>query len=252
MNKRIILVTVGILAAQTAFAEINVGMTAEWLSHKSELVALATPLKVENIKGPGDVWFTKTQFRLDEVIKGPQTDGDTATVFDYSYNTNDVLGLAVAVKTKKTLLILCNVAEHRFKEIDGRYIFTETHMFKSAYFQGEQVKALYTPDFKHPSGFSDLLKRVRSQVTHERRLFQRYWGGTVEKQSVEVPFDSEIHRSLYAGSSCYLLVPKYKQKKTEAPTMPSNTTSNAALTAAFEAVQGHRSTRKKIRDLRLT
>ena len=224
MNRKRILVTIALLAAGTAFAEINVGMTAEWLSHESELVALATPIEVENIKGPGDVWFTKTRFRLDEVLKGPQTAGDTATVFDYSYNTNDVLRLADALKAKKSLLILCDVAEHRFKEIDGRYIFTETHMFKSAYFQGEPVKALYTPDFKHLSGFDDLLKRVRSQVAHESDLYHRYWGGTVEKQSVEVPFDSEIHRSLYAGSACYLLMPEYKEKKTEAPTKPSTAT----------------------------
>jgi hypothetical protein len=222
MNRKTILVTIALLATQTAFAEIIVGMTAEWLSHESELIAIATPVAVENIKGPGNVWFTKTRFRLDEVVKGPQTAGDTATVFDYSYNTNDVLRLADAVKTNKSLLILCVVAEHQFEEIDGRYIFTETHAFnKSAYFKGEPVEALYTPDFHRLSEFDDLLKRVRTQVSHERNLYQRYWGGTVRQRSVKVPLDSEIFESRYTDSPDYLFVPEYKEKNTEAPTKPS-------------------------------
>jgi hypothetical protein len=207
-----------------AVADINVGLTAEWLAHQSAVIAIAVPEEVENVKGPGQVWFTKTRFALNDVIKGPQSAGDKITVYDFSYNTNDVLRLAEAVKTKKALLVFCAVAEHLFKEIDGRYVFTEAHIFKSAYYQDAPVTKLYTPEFCFLTDFADLQKRVRSQATYEADLVRRYWRGNVLKGSKEVPFDSEFHRSLYAGSTCYLWVPEYKEAQKDAPTKPSTAT----------------------------
>ena len=46
--------------ATIVHAENTVGYTAEWLSHRSSLIAKAIPIEVTNIKGPGEVWFTKT------------------------------------------------------------------------------------------------------------------------------------------------------------------------------------------------
>ena len=73
-----------LLVPISAHAEINTGYTAEWLSHQSSLIAKATPIGVETVKGPGAVWFTKSRFRLDEVVKGPQSEGDTVTIYDDS------------------------------------------------------------------------------------------------------------------------------------------------------------------------
>jgi hypothetical protein len=70
----------------TLRAENSVGYTAEWLAHQSELIAVGTPVDVEDIKGPGEVWFTKARFKLTKVIKGPASPGDQVTVFDYAYN----------------------------------------------------------------------------------------------------------------------------------------------------------------------
>gem|GEM_PF-4132820 len=48
------------------------------------------------------------------------------------------------------------IAEHMFKEIDVKYVFTQVHQFK------------------------ELLERTRKQVEHEADLNRRYWKGGVE------------------------------------------------------------------------
>jgi len=192
-------------------AENVTGYTAEWLSHQSGLIALAVPTQVEKIKGPGEVWFTKTRFRLDDVLKGPESNGDTVTVYDYSNKTADLLSLSQAMKDGRKMLLFCEIADNRFREINGKYGFTEAHQFKSAYYVDQPVTELFTPDFSVLSDFEQLLQRTRAQIAKEVSLTNRNWRGVIKKKSVEVPPDSEAHRHLYAGSACFLWVPDYAE-----------------------------------------
>jgi hypothetical protein len=57
-----------------------------------------------------------------------------------------------------------------------------------------------------------LLKRTKAQVEQEADLKHIYWNGTIVKKSLEVPFETEAHRYLYAGSSCYLWAPEYREE----------------------------------------
>ena len=211
--RTILYIFLGFLAAISTHAEINAGYTAEWLSHQSSLIANATPIDVENIKGPGEVWFTRARFRLNEVIKGPLSKDDNVTIFDFSYNKFDVLGLNEAQKTKKELLLFATIAEQMFRQIDGKYVLTETRHFKSAYYLDKSIEKLFTPEFNCITTFDELLKRTRIQTKQEASLKQRYWKGSISRKSLEVPFDTEAHRDLYAGSSCYLWLPAYKKEK---------------------------------------
>lgn len=204
---------VWLLIAGPLYAEIGVGYTAEWISHESYLIALGTPVDVENFRGSGDLYFTKARFRLDEVIKGPLTNGDSATVYDFSFKEADSLSLGNAKKESRQLLIFCRVAEHMYKEIDGKYIFCEVFAFKSAYYVNENVTKLFTPDFRLLTRFDELVERTRRQVSYEADLIRRYWKGRIEKKWLEVPFDSEAHGHLFAGSTCYLWVPGYEEEK---------------------------------------
>lgn len=205
-----------LLAVAAGQAETTAGYTAEWLSHESSLVARARPVQVENIKGPGDVWFTKTRFVLDEVIKGPQSEGDSITIFDFSYKKADVLGLGKARDESRKLLVFAIIAEHSFENIDGKYVFARTRGSKSAYYADQAVTGLFTPDFKLLTNFDELLDRARKQTAYEADLKRRYWTGTIEKKWLEVPVDSEAYRHLYAGSVCYLWVPDYREEKPKA------------------------------------
>ena len=195
------------------YAEINFGFTAEWLSHESAIIAEATPVEVENIKGPGDVWITKVRFRFDKVIKGSNSNGDLVTIYDFAYNEKDKLSLSEAKTNNKQLLIFVSIADHTFNEIDGKYIFTETHQFKSAFYKDREVSNIYTQEFKRIKVFEELIKIVETQVNYEADLYRRYWEGTIEKKSLNIPGDCEAFKSLYAGSACCLWVPDYIEKK---------------------------------------
>jgi len=194
-------------------AEINIGYTAESVSHESALIALATPLEAEDIKGPGQVWFTKARFKLTEVIKGPVSSGDIVTVYDYSYKQPDLVGLKRASKAEKpkSLLLFARVARNTFAEIDDKYILTLPNGGKTCYVEGAAVDGLYTPEGGLLAKFDDLVKRTRAQVEEERRFLKTYPGGTVETKRAELSWESDAHKKLYSGSACYVYVPDYRK-----------------------------------------
>jgi len=194
-----------------AEAEINAGYSAEWLTHVAQIVALATVMDAEIIKGPGEVSFVKARFEIEEPLKGGFSRGDIMTVHDWSFE-NDPLKLVAASKRKRRMLIFCSISEHNFREIDGKFVFAEQHDFKSAYFVDEPVAGLYTADFRKVSGFDDLLQRTRAQVRKDQDLLNSYWKGTVERKSLDIPPDTEAFKDLYLGSVCYIYVPDYKPK----------------------------------------
>ena len=210
-----------LLATLPVRAEIAVGFTAEWLSHESALIALATPVEVENIKGPGDVWVAKTRFRLEEVIKGPETKGDTVTIYDFSMQLADLQFWGKAKEESKQFLVFATVARNMFRDIEGRYLFTRVRPFRSAYYADQPVAKLYTADFRALTKFDELLKRTRDQVAHETNWLRISWKNTIEKKALEVPIDSEAFRQLYAGSVCYVWVPEYKTRATQPDKPPA-------------------------------
>ncbi len=213
MARFLVCIAVCTLAPCSAWARIGVGNTAEAISHESSLIALATPVDVENIKGPGELWFTKTRLRMDEVIKGPVSTGDTVTVYDYSYGQADLLGLEKAKKEKKQLLIFAWVAKHGFTEFGGKYVLTVAHQGQSAYYADRKVTGLFTPEFDLLTEFDSLLKRTREQVAAETQFLNTYPEGKVEITRSEVPFASKAHKHVSGGSSCYLRVPEYHKPK---------------------------------------
>ena len=198
-------------AARPASAEINAGYSAEWLAHSSKIVALAVVLDAEVIKGPGEVSFVKARFKIEEPLKGGFTAGDTMTVYDWSFEP-DPLKLVDAAQRKRHMLIFCSISEHNFREIDGKFIFTEQHSFKSAYYMDAPVHALYSADFRRVSRFENLLERTRAQVRRDNELQNSYWKGSVVKKELDVPPDTEAWDDLYSGSVCYVYVPDYQPR----------------------------------------
>lgn len=192
--------------ASAVRAEINHGFTVEWLTHDSFLVALATPIEAQTADRT-----TKYRFRLDDVIKGPHCVGDTVTIFTLSVRELDAHSLVEALKAGTQMLVFAKVAEYVYNvpsEIDGKYYFAQ-QICSSAYFSNVLVKDLYTPDFHIVSKFEDLVYRSKAQATKWERLKRRYRQVEVRKQLLEVPFDSEAYKQLFAGSTCFLYVPEF-------------------------------------------
>ncbi len=206
---RIIFMAAIFMFSVPSYAEIMYGYTTEWLAHQSDLIALATPVEIESDGGTGSSWFIKTRFRLDEIIKGPQSDGDIVTIYDLSPSYAAPFPFSDAMKNKSRILIFAKISEQMYHKIDGKYDLSERSMFRSVYYPDKPVTKLFTPDFKLLTDFNDLLKRTKAQVAYENDLKDKYSKGMIAKISAEVPFDSEAHKYLYAGSSCFLWIPQY-------------------------------------------
>jgi hypothetical protein len=199
----------GLCLCTSLRAENAVGYTAEWLAQQSELIAIGTPGDVENIQGPGDVWFTKVRFQLSEVVKGNVSAGDQVTVFDYAHKEQDRREFAQAKRAKKSLLLFATTSEHLFREIDGKYVLTVSQEFKSAYPSDQPVARLYTPEFKLLTRYDELLQRARKQSRQEEIRQHEYWKGRIVRKALEVPPDAEIYPLLDAGSAVHLWYPEF-------------------------------------------
>ena len=221
--QRLMLVLGILLYAQNAVAEITAGHSVEWLAHKSEVIAEATPIAVTSfLKDDGPVRYFQARYRIDLLIKGAVTKGDVITIYHFSRSTIDPLELRKAQQKKKTLLIFVNVARNQFKRINGKYTYTHTHSFKSAFHKGQNTlpTKLYTPDSNLvSSGYKEILIRARAQVEFERDFKQRNSENKVEGGSVNVPLSSVAHTHLYGGSSSFIYVPIYKEKLIDKATL---------------------------------
>jgi hypothetical protein len=196
-------------------AEINGGYTPQWLSHKSLIVCVATPLSIKEIKGPGEVFFTLVRFRADRTIKGHLIEGDIFSLFDYAYNESDKMNFAEAVTEKRPVIVYAAVAKNHFKATNGKLIFTVHHSQRSAYYVDDPVTNLFTTDFLRVTDTKQLIKLTETQVAKERDLRSGYWRGSIKERRLNVPWRTEAHGKLFAGSSCYLLSLGYEQPQVQ-------------------------------------
>ncbi|WP_372366765.1 hypothetical protein [Candidatus Uabimicrobium sp. HlEnr_7] len=157
-------------------AEEVSGYTPEWLAHKSSVIVIAKQVEVKHTKGPGQVWFIKTKFEIQETIKGPNSKGDRITIYDYIYNKNNKNNKNNKTRNKSPKLVFATVAVNRFKSINGKHILTERHTFKSLYPTDKPISKLFTRGFKSLTKYKDLLSHTRKQVEFERELYKNYWG----------------------------------------------------------------------------
>ncbi len=205
-----------LLPASAGRAEIAVGPTVEWLAHAADLIAVATPERVEDVKGPGEVWFSKVRYRLTRVVKGPAEAGDTITIYDFSYKVSDPFGLADAKAKGRAALIFAAIAKDHFPEIDGKYVVARFEHCHALFFLDAPVAEVYTSDFELVATAADVLGRAGKQVAAERQFLKQFPSGRVFLEDREVPFGSPAFRRLNHGSTVYIRLPAYR-KEGEAP-----------------------------------
>lgn len=201
-----------VLFSLPSYAEIIAGYTVEWLAHQSALVAVATPQSITDFKGEQELQFVKIRYRLDNVLKGPLSTGDIVTVYHFNISKSPLAVFAPFGKATQ-ILIFCTIARNMFRDIDGKYVFTENQIFISAYGIDQPLGKLFTPDFHLLTTYAELLKRSKAQISYEQSLEHQYWKGIITEKRIEIPRGSEAFHALFAGSSCYLLIPDYQEKK---------------------------------------
>ncbi|MHC5097121.1 MAG: hypothetical protein ACYSOL_03210 [Planctomycetota bacterium] len=218
MKKAFLLLTVICLFRPASIAENAVGYSAEWLSSQSSLIATARPISVE--KTDGDISLLRVRFKIQEIYKGPLSDGDSVTIYDDAYPVSKKeLIFKQAIRSKASMLIYCNVAENIEEEINGKYVFTMSISFMSAYYTDKPVQKLYTPECQILSMFSELLERTKKQIEEQDKFFKLHRDAEVLPALIVPEVDSPAYQELYDGGYCFIFVPGYK-KVDEKPKYP--------------------------------
>lgn len=206
--KSILIFTAAIVCALGLRAEITADYTVEWLAHEAEIIAFATPISETYEKGPGQVWFTKMEFKIEKLIKGKEYKEETITLYSYGYNEDEKY--LTAEKATEPHLIFVSVAKNKFGSINGKFVLTHTHMYKSLFSASTPIQKLYTPEFHRLTDFTELAQRTLKQVQKEQAFLAKHPKAEVAEGHVEIPWDSELHQELWAGSISYLILPEYR------------------------------------------
>ena len=219
MRMSLVALVVALLAPST-FAEIMVAESVEWMTNNSPLVVVG---KVQMVKDEGD--RRDITIAIKEVIKGNLQGKSLA--FSVTLPHYDVsIDRSEASRWKDSqaeLLLFLRKATRAYdgKEMDGRWTLRSPHLknFGNPAIDLSKPHYVYSMDMTDLEKSEDILKLVREWARKSSPAENAQRPNIIippkGSLALEIPPDSTIFRSVYAGSSCFLLVPaveKFKQR----------------------------------------
>ena len=211
MKTTILIVLLAIVYSAPSPAAIMVGFTPEVLAHDASLIFVGVPQRAESRHLRGDRWVTSVQFRIDRRIKGPLSVGDFVTVMSIDWkDRTDQIDLVGAVGKKRSVLVLCTVAEHTFPETDGLYQFLPHFWNRPAFYADEPVKWIYTETGVAIRDYAEVLKRIEAQCAKEADLRNRYWKGEIVRREIKAQDGTDAMKELFAMSAVLIITIEYK------------------------------------------
>jgi tryptophan-rich sensory protein len=190
-----------VLWPQLAHAELMVGESLAWIVADSDLIVRGTIAKVEAFKDEQETAWEQATVQVNETIKGKTAGPPTFLV------------RCVGTKEKPSKwqqegveLLLFLVKSRRYESLDPDYrkIDLALRLWGSQLSfirsNNKPQTGLFTMDFNALKRRNDILKAVRSAAAYRP-------DNRPPEHRVEVPFESEVYRTLYSGSSVRLVVP---------------------------------------------
>lgn len=195
-------------------AETIVAPSIEWLACVSEVVAVGNLTEVRQLKGPGEVVYEDCTLRITELLKSPIPQAEvtfTYRRFNRSPSLSDWMG------DSAQLLVFLSRAkdygpEHR---LSGALVPISLSFPFSVVNLTNPGKHLINVKFDVLDEGAKVLRAARDGVSALGDYQLGDKEKIVEKVRVKVPFGSEAHKALYAGSVCYLVVPNFMIKQGE-------------------------------------
>lgn len=184
-----------LLCARNVQAEINCGVTLEWLADTCPYVGLYSALTVSR-ETSGSIHVSAA---LETSLRGepPKT-----CSFKYPTFSRVSQRPARAPEVGDKFLIFLRDADTRPKEIRWEHIISVTH--PSVY--GSEHVAL-RPDFTLLTDGNQILKVVKDRIGKEALTPTPWREYPRDRFRVEVPVDTPVFSAIFRGSSCYLIVP---------------------------------------------
>ena len=179
--------------AQPLRAEINTASTVEWLTCESEIVAVGKLTTVTATRGPEEVVYEDCVLSVSEAIKGTTAE---KLMFCCRHLTGDP---PEWLQAKGELLVFLSVCKEPYSELHLRNVLVPVRKDQPppVFDLSKLKKHMYSKDMKTLTEPAEVLKIARAWATST--VSHSLWA--------KVPFDSPIFRDLYAGSSCFLIVP---------------------------------------------
>jgi tryptophan-rich sensory protein len=199
-----------LLVPPLAQAELMVGESLEWIVADSDLIVTGSITKVEVFEDERKVSLEEATVQVNETIKGRTTEPLLFLVRCVGINEKPSKWQEEGVE-----LLLFLVKSSRYEALDPEYRKSDFALrlwgaeLSFVRLNNRPQTGLFTMDFDVLEKRNDILKAVRSAANCRPTSLP-------PEHRVEVPFDSEVFRTLYSGSSVRLIVPADERLETRA------------------------------------
>jgi hypothetical protein len=176
------------------------------------VVAVGSLVEVRESKGPGEVTYEDCALQVTELLKSPAQQTEIRFTFR---RLNRDLSLSDWMKGGTQLLVLLSRAKDYGSEqrLSGALAPTSMNFPFSLVNLARPGKYLINTRFEVLENGAEALRTVRDglRALNDYQLSEK--GKKPEVVRVDMPYGSEAHKILYAGSACYLDVPNFMAKK---------------------------------------
>jgi hypothetical protein len=221
------------LWAPTALAEIMVAESVEWMTNDTPVVVMG---KVQQVKDEGD-WRDVT-IAIKEIFKGDLK--EKTLTFRSSIESSKAVNWKATHSEMLLFLRKATIAQDG-KALSGQWTLrTALENHGNPAIDLSKPKYVYGMDMTALGKSEDILKRIREWAKQPSPAEDAQRPNIILVPEgalpLEIPFESAIFRDIYAGSTCYLLVPaaeEFRQKiKDMAASKQATTRAQGALLLA--------------------
>jgi hypothetical protein len=201
-----------VLFAIPARAEVTGASSVEWLVYSSETIAVGKIVDVKSSKGPGAVMYEDCTLQVTELIKSPVARSEI--IFTFRRFEQEQSAVEWQRDDTELLVFLSLSKKHSSeKHLHGALVPASRHSPLSLVNLSEPGKDIFDINFKILRSRAEILKVTRDALQMISNYLQANGELSIKKYYLKVPANSEAHKSLYAGSSCYLHVPSFMSKE---------------------------------------
>ncbi|MHC4645367.1 MAG: hypothetical protein ACYTBJ_07685 [Planctomycetota bacterium] len=196
MKRTIFALALVLLLSGQSYAEIMGASSIEWLSCKSEVVVVAQIKEITITKGPHSVIYEDCAVQIHEVLKGDIKGEELVFCLRGLSSKPTVKDF---MNSKEGVLLFLSKSKNHGSErhLDNKYVPSSMCFPFSILELSDIPKDVYSKEMRILTDKNEILNLVTKWV--DCRISHSVCS--------EVPFDSPIFKQLYAGSSCYLIVP---------------------------------------------
>ena len=209
---RLLLTFLGCLVfAANCYGEVMSASSLEWLTVSSKVVAAGKVLSVNKVKGQYAVVYENYVLGVTENIKGAK--GKKTIEFTIrAFSTHPVFGKAMNISDEVIVFLSPNREKEEF--LKDKLVPTSNSFPLSIINLNNPSRHIIDINFNVLSRKDEIVntsqQAQRKLVEYKRQNPQ----AEIKSYSVEVPMNTKAFGELYAGSSCYLVVPNFMSPKT--------------------------------------